>query len=278
MDRLLNGRVLGEERGGGRGPHPRRRECSVELRNDVRQRPTHAIEQEQRIQRLPLRDRLHAEQSELEWQFIARHVLDIGVDAIRVGTREAGRLGGAGVDQRELSFGGPRNRQTSHLAVEGQRLPAGDLGQAPTRRHRLQPELKQSVARDHIAEGAIGIIVLRGENVWNATAVVAHLHRRAEGRQDIARVVRQLGASRQRPDAVRRIEKGSDRRSVSHRQCAEREQCDEQRASADQASALDPADFERAQPHAASPACRSIPPNSTLKVDPVPGVLSRVNR
>ena len=189
LNRLLNRRVLRKKRCGGRGADTRRGQRALELGNDVGQRPTEPVEEEYRVQRFPSGNAVFPQQSELERQLVARHLVDVGVDSVAISAEELGRLRGR-IEHPQLALRGPRDCQSAHLAVERKRGRAGDLGEPAARGHRLQPELKEPVAGNDVPQGAIRVVLARRKDVWHAAPVIPDLDRRAERRQQGACLVR----------------------------------------------------------------------------------------
>jgi hypothetical protein len=211
LDGLDDGLRHREERGRGGGAHPRGRRGAVVLAREQGERVAHPVHQVHAVGGLPAH-RPGARELVLDRERRRAQRAGVGVDArrVRVEHAAAGR-----VHDGELGLGGAREAEPPRLLVERKRGGPGELGHAPARGERAQVQLEQPVARHHVAEGAVGVLLARGEDVGHAASVVRHAHGAAQaGHGD--RVGRGRGA-RAGPHAVRGVEQGPERRQRPHR-------------------------------------------------------------
>ena len=184
LNGLHDGRVVGKERV--RRAHTDTRRCrgAIGFHGKIGERVTHPVQEMIGVDRLP-RFRPGAGEPELERQLARRHLPDVGVHSVCIRARKsqehgAVRRGG------ELSLGRARKAESTHLAVEWQCARAGNLRQPARRRHRLKVQLKKPVARDHVPQRAVGVLLIGGEDVRHGAIVVHDVHRRVE-RRHVAR-------------------------------------------------------------------------------------------
>ena len=225
LDGFLNGRVVWKQRLCGPRSHARCGGRAIVLHREVRQRVSHAVEQVIRIDGAPHRG-MGAGEPELQWQLGSRHLPHIRIHAVGVRghePHERRRIARC----RDGTLRRARKTQPAHLAIQWQRAHARDLREPSGGGQRLHIELKEPVARHHVAEPAIGILLCRGEDVWHRALVVHHFYRGTQAHHWCGGCPRQLGRSRQRPHAVRRFEKRTEGRRWPDAARADGQQTDE---------------------------------------------------
>ena len=134
-----------------------------------------------------------------------------------------------------FSFRRARKSEPAGFSIQRERARTGDLGEPPRCRKRLEVELKEPVARDDIAQGAIRVLFVRGEDVWHGAIIVLDVHRRAQAYDGRTRAAWQLSRTSERPHPVRGFEKRTKRRGWADAACADEERAAEHGERADEA-------------------------------------------
>ena len=210
---FLNGIIPREERVGGLATDQCGGPGAAQILRVVRERQRHAHQQVHRILRLPLRHRFGAQQLVFDRRAGLRHRLAPGVHT--VGERNHGTTPFAGAVQcRPFAFRCPREAECARLLVQRQRACAGEFGECARGSAICELHLEEAIARDCIAESAIGVLRVRRVHMRHTAHVEEHACPGAHARHRLGLGNRQIAVPHAGGGALHRIQQGPDGRNA----------------------------------------------------------------